>query len=153
MAIRETFRRALRRSDMSNGSQTESNTDNTTASGNNSEPSSSSSSLHKTSSRLTNWSWSSSKEKETPKERKPKDKAKKRVVHPSQRPLTVQNIAHQEMLSHFTMSFGASNSDQIESESFIGISPCCTRTPSLAGDFDDSSDGSATPRSCPDAED
>jgi len=152
MAIRETFRRALRRSDDSNDSQTGSTLASTTTTTSNDNPvpsSPSSSSLHKTSSRLTNWSWSSGKEKEAPKERKPKDKGKKRVVHPSQRPLTNQNLAHQEMLSHFNMIFGASNSEQIETGSFMGISPCCTRTPSLIGD-ESSSDGSATPRSCSD---
>ncbi|CAM1505603.1 Fc.00g112400.m01.CDS01 [Cosmosporella sp. VM-42] len=138
MAIRDNFRRAFRRSDSSGSSQTDSNSskiNSTTASSEASEPPS----LHKTSSRLT-WSWSS-KEKDTTKERKPKNKTKKRVIHPSERQLTAQNLAHQEMLSHFTMTFGASNPQQIEADSFMGISPCCTRTPSLAGDETD--DGSA----------
>jgi len=136
MAIRDNFRRAFRRSDSSSSSQNDSTINSTTASSEASEPPS----LHKTSSRLT-WSWSS-KEKDATKERKSKNKPKKRVVHPSERKLTAQNLAHQEMLSHFTMTFGASRPEQIETDSFIGISPCCTRTPSLAGDETD--EGSAT---------
>ncbi|PHH73926.1 hypothetical protein CDD80_3460 [Ophiocordyceps camponoti-rufipedis] len=66
----------------------------------------------------------------------PKTRRKgRKPIHPSLRPLTVQNLQHQEMLSHFTMTFGATDPDQIESLSARGISPCCTRTPSVDGDF------------------
>ncbi|KAF4585710.1 hypothetical protein GQ602_005015 [Ophiocordyceps camponoti-floridani] len=68
----------------------------------------------------------------------PKGRRKgRKPIHPSLRPLTVQNLQHQEMLSHFTMTFGASDPDQIESLNARGISPCCTRTPSVDGDFAD----------------
>ncbi|RDA86753.1 hypothetical protein CP532_4204 [Ophiocordyceps camponoti-leonardi (nom. inval.)] len=67
--------------------------------------------------------------------RMPRTRRRGRKIHPSLRPLTAQNLQHQEMLSHFTMTFGATDPDQIESLSFCGISPCCTRTPSIDGDF------------------
>ncbi|RDA92207.1 hypothetical protein CP533_5716 [Ophiocordyceps camponoti-saundersi (nom. inval.)] len=67
--------------------------------------------------------------------RMPRTRRRGRKIHPSLRPLTAQNLQHQEMLSHFTMTFGATDPDQIESLSFCGISPCCTRTPSVDGDF------------------
>ncbi|RCI10315.1 hypothetical protein L249_8440 [Ophiocordyceps polyrhachis-furcata BCC 54312] len=67
--------------------------------------------------------------------RMPRTRRRGRKIHPSLRPLTAQNLQHQEMLSHFTMTFGATDPDQIESLSFCGISPCCTRTPSVQGDL------------------
>lgn len=142
MAIREHFRRALRRSSASSGSAS--------ASG---EQSSSSANMEKTttaassqtslsskssSSLLTRtFTWGSkdkSKDKESQSKRSSKNK--KRPVHPSEKPLTAQNLQHQEMLSQFTWTFGASNPDQIEDDGFYGISPCCTRSPSIAGDSD-----------------
>jgi hypothetical protein len=51
--------------------------------------------------------------------------------HPSEKPLTEQNLKHQEMLSHFTMTFGASDPSQIIDPDFDGISPCCTRACSI----------------------
>ncbi|KAG5979545.1 hypothetical protein E4U55_005027 [Claviceps digitariae] len=138
MTIRERFRRALRKSDSSDTiSQTESNSTTTTT------MSSTSSSLHKSTTssgklaKTFTWGRRSKDESEdklaqAAKENSKSKKSKK--MHPSQRPLTLQNLKHQEMLSHFTMTFGASDPDQIESLSFIGISPCCTRAPSL--DFD-----------------
>ncbi|PHH84448.1 hypothetical protein CDD83_1933 [Cordyceps sp. RAO-2017] len=68
--------------------------------------------------------------KENRKDRK-RHRPGKKPVHPSQRPLTLQNLRHQEMLSHFTMTFGASDPSQIESLSFCGVSPCCTRPASV----------------------
>lgn len=135
MAIRESFRRVLRRSDESDSSsQPESNTatssSKTSVSSKSSEP------------RLTRtWTWGSNKTwgtgtkaKEPTKERKPRNKTR-RIVHPSEKPLTDQNILHQEMLSQFTWTFGASRPDQVEDDGFTGISPCCTRAPSIA-DYD-----------------
>ncbi|POR34862.1 Uncharacterized protein TPAR_04941 [Tolypocladium paradoxum] len=137
MAIRDRFRRALRRSDSSDSiSQTDSNTTTTTTS--------ETSSLHKTATTTSTLSKvftfgsrdrdndrDKNKEKE---KKKPKD-GRKKPVHPSQRPLTLQNLKHQEMLSQFTMTFGASNPGQVERLSFCGVSPCCTRPASVV-DFD-----------------
>ncbi|KAJ3473313.1 hypothetical protein NLG97_g10380 [Lecanicillium saksenae] len=55
-------------------------------------------------------------------------------------------MRHQEMLSHFSMTFGASDPAQIETMSFIGVSPCCTRPSSRRGslDLDPMSHGSTT---------
>ncbi|KAI5465848.1 hypothetical protein BGZ63DRAFT_420382 [Mariannaea sp. PMI_226] len=142
MTIRESLRRALRRSDLSDSSNSEAGSpnDSTTSSSKTSVSSKSSGS------RLTRtWTWGSNKEKEPAKERKPKKTAKKRIVHPSERPLTEQNLRHQEMLSQFTWTFGASQPGQVQDFDFIGISPCCTRTPSLANyDLSGDSDGSST---------
>lgn len=121
MAIRDRVRRALRKSEASDAlSQTESNgttsTANTSQSSQGGSPKKSSSKLSRT------WTFGS----------RDKSKDKKRM-HPSEKPLTAQNLRHQEMLSGFTMTFGASDPDQIESASFIGISPCCTRAGSRRG--------------------
>jgi len=137
MAIRESIRRALRRSDLSDSSQSEATSPvNSTTSTSKTSVSSKSSG-----SRLTRtWTWGSNKEQiQQAKERKPKNKTKRRIVHPSERPLTEQNLRHQEMLSQFTWTFGASRPDQVEDDGFIGISPCCTRAPSLA-DYDPNAD-------------
>ncbi|KAG5925578.1 hypothetical protein E4U42_004157 [Claviceps africana] len=143
MTIRERFRRALRKSDSSDtSSQAESNSTITTTL-------SASSSGHKSTmggggklARTFTWG-RRSKDDESDKNAQgaqdaAKDKStmtsrskKGRKMHPSQRPLTLQNLKHQEMLSHFTMTFGASDPAQIESLSFIGVSPCCTRSPSV----------------------
>jgi hypothetical protein len=127
MAIRDRFRRALRKSDSSDTiSQTESNTTTTTTS--------ETSSLHKSttssSSRFARSFTFGRREKEDP-EKESRRNRKNKKMHPSQRPLTLQNLKHQEMLNQFSMTFGASDPNQIESASFIGVSPCCTRAPSL----------------------
>ncbi|GAB0131672.1 hypothetical protein EsDP_00000134 [Epichloe bromicola] len=132
MTIRDRFRRALRKSDSSDTiSQTGSNTTTTTTT-----TTSETSSLHKStasSGRLARtFTWGRRSKNGSEGESKKNRKSKK--VHPSQRPLTLQNLKHQEMLSHFTMTFGASDPDQIESLSFVGVSPCCTRAPSLEMD-------------------
>lgn len=134
MAFRESIRRALRRSELSDSSNSEgSSLVNSTTSTSKTSVSSKSSG-----SRLTRtWTWGSNKE--PAKERKPKNKTKKRIVHPSERPLTEQNLRHQEVFSQFTWTFGASQPDQIQDLDFVGISPCCTRTPSLA-DYDPNGD-------------
>jgi len=162
MTIRDRFRRALRKSDSSDTiSQTESNSTTTTTM-------SASSSVHKSINsgagklaRTFTWGRRSKDESDkTAQDAKDKtnkmnnnnsssnsnnSKTKKsKKMHPSQRPLTLQNLKHQEMLSHFTMTFGASDPDQIESLSFIGVSPCCTRTPSLDMDRADSNSSSLT---------
>jgi hypothetical protein len=62
-----------------------------------------------------------------------KEKSKKRrsrPLHPSERPLTAQNLRHQQVLNQFTMTFGTSNLSQLDLD---GISPCCTRAPSIDG--------------------
>ncbi|KAM5351585.1 hypothetical protein ACJ41O_004308 [Fusarium nematophilum] len=145
MAIREHFRRALR-SDASGASQLDASTPGkitataTKSSQISDKSESSKSSFAEKLSRT--WTWGS-KDKDTTKERKPKNKNKKKIVHPSEKPLTAQNLQHQEMLSHFTWTFGASRPEQIEEDSFIGISPCCTRAPSIA-DFSSDSDGTCS---------
>jgi hypothetical protein len=60
-----------------------------------------------------------------------KHKTRTPKVHPSEKPLTAQNLQHQEMLSHFSFTFGASSPEQIEEDDFFGVSPCCTRAPSV----------------------
>ncbi|KHN95155.1 uncharacterized protein MAM_07040 [Metarhizium album ARSEF 1941] len=126
MSIRDRFRRALRKSDSSDTtiSQTESNTTTTTTS--------ETSSLHKsiTSSKFARTFAFARRSKDESHEESRRNRRNKKI-HPSQRPLTLQNLKHQEMLSHFTMTFGATDPSQIESASFIGVSPCCTRAPSL----------------------
>ncbi|PTB65280.1 hypothetical protein BBK36DRAFT_1204724 [Trichoderma citrinoviride] len=143
MAIRERFRRALRRSDDSDTiSQTDSNA--TTASSARQSSSSESApqlSLKKTSSTLSRTLASlgiRDKEKDKDKEaakREEKDRRRNRgrtYKHPSEKPLTEQNLKHQEMLSHFKMEFGASDPSQVLQDlDFDGISPCCTRVNSL----------------------
>ncbi|KND95380.1 hypothetical protein TOPH_00436 [Tolypocladium ophioglossoides CBS 100239] len=138
MAIRDRFRRALRKSDSSDSiSQTESNTTTTTTT-------SETSSLHKTATTTSTLSKvftfgsrdrDNDRDKSKEKERKTAKGGRKKPIHPSQRPLTLQNLKHQEMLGQFTMTFGASNPSQIERLSFCGVSPCCTRPGSVV-DFD-----------------
>ncbi|TQV92396.1 hypothetical protein V2A60_007088 [Cordyceps javanica] len=147
MAIRDRVRRALRKSEASDTiSQTESNTTTTTTTttSNTSQSSHDGPQLEKTSSRLARvltFGSSSQDSKEREKERAEKRDRKaaaqssRRRTHPRDRPLTTQNIRHQEMLSHFSMTFGASDPAQIETMSFVGVSPCCTRRGSL--DLDD----------------
>ncbi|KAH7162679.1 hypothetical protein B0J13DRAFT_16421 [Dactylonectria estremocensis] len=134
MAIRESFRRALRLSEESDSSSQADNSNTSTSSSSKTSISSKSSGLRPTRS----WTWgSNNKAKEVAaKERKSRSKPTKRIItHPSEKPLTEQNLRHQEMLSQFTWTFGASRPDQVESDDFVGISPCCTRAPSLA-DYD-----------------
>ncbi|KAG5941565.1 hypothetical protein E4U60_007823 [Claviceps pazoutovae] len=153
MAIRERFRRVLRMSDSSDTiSKTGSNKTSTATT--TTSATSTSSSLHKSTTssgklaRTFTWGRRSKDEAEKKAEKvaaKSSSKHKKtKKMHPSQRPLTLQNLKHQEMLSHFTMTFGASDPDQIESLSFIGVSPCCTRAPSLSIDRADMTDTADT---------
>lgn len=152
MAIRDRVRRALRKSEASDTiSQTDSNTTATTSSQSSEGPQ-----LEKTTSRLArvftfgNSPESPEKEKERAekRERKAQDKQSRRGgrTHPRDRPLTTQNIRHQEMLAHFSMTFGASDPNQIETLSFVGVSPCCTRAGSrrTSLDLDPMSRGSTT---------
>lgn len=141
MAIRDRIRRALRKSDSSDAvSQTGSNTTATTLT----TAATSETSLHQlptTTSALSriftlgshgsSGSGSSGTNKAKIKPSRRERRRAKATVHPSQRPLTLQNLRHQEMLSHFTMTFGASDPDRIESLSFYGVSPCCTRAASV----------------------
>lgn len=135
MAIRDRVRRALRPSEASDTiSQTASNTTTNTS------QSSDGPQLEKTTSRLArafNFGSSGDREREkeraVKKERKAQDKQKSRRTHPRDRPLTTQNLRHQEMLGQFSMTFGASDPSQIETMSFIGVSPCCTRPSSRRG--------------------
>ncbi|KOS19393.1 hypothetical protein ESCO_000741 [Escovopsis weberi] len=164
MAIRDRFRRALRVSGSSDSlsqsdatSSTASSTHRASSSGaspisliktvsSNSSLSSFKlsktfsfrSSRDKTKSKETNVSSTLAKlHEETPIKPRGKGRSPRNVkhLHPSQRPLTEQNLQHQAMLSHFTMTFGATNPAQIEDFDFYGISPCCTRTGSIAGDL------------------
>ncbi|PTB46938.1 uncharacterized protein TrAFT101_003626 [Trichoderma asperellum] len=140
MAIRERFRRALRRSDDSDTiSQTDSNgTTSSTRQSSSSESSAPQLSLKKTSSTLSKTfsfgrrNTKKNEEKIARKEERDRKRNKGRTYkHPSEKPLTEQNLKHQEMLSHFTMTFGASDPSQIIDPDFDGISPCCTRTCSI----------------------
>ncbi|KAI3397681.1 hypothetical protein diail_10450 [Diaporthe ilicicola] len=57
-----------------------------------------------------------------------------RRVHPSERPLTEQNLRHQEMLGTFTMKFGRSRRySRGGRSSFSGISPRCSVDSTAAG--------------------
>lgn len=57
-----------------------------------------------------------------------------RRVHPSERPLTEQNLRHQEMLGTFTMKFGRSRRfSRGARSSFSGISPRCSVDSTAAG--------------------
>ncbi|OAA53692.1 hypothetical protein ISF_08631 [Cordyceps fumosorosea ARSEF 2679] len=159
MAIRDRFRRALRKSGASDtvsptelstaGSTALTTTTTTTTTTSQCSSSHDGPQLEKTTSRLArvltfSSSSASSPEKEREREEKRDRKAaqSRRRTHPRDRPLTTQNIRHQEMLSHFRMTFGASDPTQIETMSFVGVSPCCTRRGSL--DLDPSSRGSTT---------
>ncbi|KAG6010224.1 hypothetical protein E4U54_008418 [Claviceps lovelessii] len=155
MTIRERFRRALRRSDSSDTiSQTESSSTTTTATSASSSSQKSATSSGKLA-RTFPWGRRSKDELDkTAQDAKENhggggNSKKSKKMHPSQRPLTLQNLKHQEMLSHFTMTFGASDPDQIESLSFIGVSPCCTRSPSLDMGRADTSRSSLTDPSNP----
>ncbi|KAM0346798.1 hypothetical protein ACHAPU_005138 [Fusarium lateritium] len=133
MAIREHFRRAMR-SDASSSNIIDANTSGKitatmTKSSQNSDKSDSSSKSSLVNKLSRTWTWGS-KDKDSTKERKPKSKSKK-ITHPSEKPMTAQNLQHQEMLSQFDFTFGASSPDQIEADDFAGISPCCTRAPSV----------------------
>ncbi|KAL6787857.1 hypothetical protein J3E68DRAFT_147948 [Trichoderma sp. SZMC 28012] len=132
MAIRDRFRRALRRSDDSDTiSQTDSNATTDSTRQSSSDESAPQLSLKKTSSVLSRL-FKDTKEKEAKVEEKNRKKNKGRTwKHPSEKPLTEQNLKHQEMLSHFTMTFGASDPSQVVDLDFDGISPCCTRNGSL----------------------
>lgn len=146
MAIREHFRRALR----SDASATQA--DNQTAgklttamttSSATSDKSTSSKASSLASKLSRSWTWGSNKEQISA--GKPK-KSKRRITHPSEKPLTRQNMEHQEMLSQFTWTFGTSRPEQIEGDDFSGISPCCTRAPSVVNfslDNCDDSDSSS----------
>ncbi|KAL7798130.1 hypothetical protein V8C37DRAFT_246176 [Trichoderma ceciliae] len=138
MAIRERFRRALRRSDDSDTiSQTDSNA--TSARQSSSSESAPQLSLKKTSSTLSKTFTFGRRDKDKDKEKemaKKDEKARRKNKgrtwkHPSEKPLTEQNLKHQEMLSHFTMTFGASDPSQVQELDFDGISPCCTRNCSI----------------------
>ena len=55
-------------------------------------------------------------------------------MHPSERPLTEQNLRHQEMLGTFTMKFGRSRRfSRGARSSFSGISPRCSVDSSAGG--------------------
>ena len=134
MAIRDRVRRALRKSEASDSSsQPDTNALATTTTTTNTSQSSNNT-LEKTTTRLARvltFGNSSNSDKENEAREKKKKREKKSRsngrMHPRDKPLTDQNIRHQEMLSHFSMTFGASDPNQIETQSFMGVSPCCTR--------------------------
>ncbi|KJZ79016.1 hypothetical protein HIM_01789 [Hirsutella minnesotensis 3608] len=161
MAIRDRIRRALRKSDSSETfSHTGSNTTSTSTSNSTSATTTSeTSSLRKTATTASTLSRvfafgsrdkdparrsQEKAEKAARRERRRAARPGKKPIHPSQRPLTLQNLKHQEMLSHFTMTFGATDPHQIESLSFCGVSPCCTRANSIDLDREDPGEGFAS---------
>ncbi|KAF4123498.1 hypothetical protein GMORB2_6199 [Geosmithia morbida] len=154
MAIRERLRRVLPGSSSSNLSSSStgsiSQADSNTPATSNGSAQSSSSSSGKLTDKLP-WNRSSKgKDKEQRKEDREDKKQERRrrrttgVIHPRDKPLTESNLRHQEMLSAFDFSFGSSPSrlSQVVPPDYIGISPCCTRAPSLylPGDDDDDDD-------------
>src|SRR5688572_25772519 len=82
-------------------------------------------------------------EREMKAEKKRQRKAKYKnaglgTIHPRDKPLTAQNLRHQAMLGTWSWDEAAGNSRH----SFVsGISPCCTRPPSVHGDCDDTRGG------------
>ncbi|PHH81866.1 hypothetical protein CDD82_7682 [Ophiocordyceps australis] len=142
MSIRNRVRRALRKSRAESVSPTNSNATSSTLP-------SETSSLRKTPtttstlSRVLSSLGSRDKSSDRSEKKRIRDERQrgrgnaKNPLHPSLRPLTVENLRHQEMLSHYTLTFGASDPSQIESPSFCGVSPCCTRPPSIHLDRDD----------------
>ncbi|KYK58297.1 hypothetical protein DCS_05310 [Drechmeria coniospora] len=142
MSLGDRFRRAVRKSDSSDdASQAHSSAATSTTNA------SETSSLHTTATAGSTFSKvfpfrsrsrSGSRQKSAEKESgRARGKDRKKPIHPSQRPLTLQNLQHQEMLSQFTMTFGASDPSQIERLSFCGVSPCCTRPSSIDLDRDE----------------
>ncbi|KFA67440.1 hypothetical protein S40285_00243 [Stachybotrys chlorohalonatus IBT 40285] len=143
MTIRDHVRRALRKSSASSRSNGTAATASPVSS-NTSQSSESSSSLHKTTSMLSRaFTWGGREKDDGCKNQKKHSKNGKRVTHPSEKPLTAENLKHQELLSHFTMTFGASDPSRLDSMSFFGVSPCCTRRPSIDGDFTTSTEASS----------
>jgi len=67
--------------------------------------------------------------------KKNKKKDTKKITHPSEKPLTLVNIQHQEMLNHFTWTFGNRRDSYDLAVEIDGISPGTSRRPS----FDSSS--------------
>jgi hypothetical protein len=88
-------------------------------------------------SRAFTWSGRDKSDFNQPQPEKSPKQTKKRTpkLHPSEKPLTAENLKHQELLNHFTMTFGASDPSRLDSMSFYGVSPCCTRRPSIDGDY------------------
>ncbi|KAH7349866.1 hypothetical protein B0T11DRAFT_135333 [Plectosphaerella cucumerina] len=68
------------------------------------------------------------------KKKNKKDPKKNKILHPSEKPLTLDNIQHQEMLSHFTWTFGNRRDSYDPVEELEGISPGTSRRPSYDGD-------------------
>lgn len=143
MSIKDRFRRALRKSDSSSSlSQSDTNTTTTTTTTNTSQSSLPALSQQSHSQKAPaialskTFTWGNrDKDKEREKQEKREQKKKQRrggpkPMHPSEKPLTAQNLKHQEMLGHFTMTFGATN--RSEHGGFGGVSPCCTRPASIA---------------------
>ncbi|CAH0049392.1 unnamed protein product [Clonostachys solani] len=154
MAIRDRVRRALHKSDDSSdysqsGSNITTTTTATTSASETSSTSTSSSLRHHTSRFFSSWR-SHDRDRISDHEKEKKKKKRSKPIHPRDRPLTTTNIRHQEMLSHFTMTFGSSASrlsQVIDDFEFDGVSPCCTRAPSINGDSiapDDTTTGTRT---------
>lgn len=62
-------------------------------------------------------------------------------IHPRDKPLTATNLRHQAMLGTWSWDEAVGNSRV----SFVdGISPCCTRPPSIRGDYDGDDAGRET---------
>jgi hypothetical protein len=152
MAVRDHFRRAVHKSDSSDNlsqtSGTSSSMTATTTTSNTSDSSDGGSSLRKVptnrlarafafGSRDKARDLEKEKEKELERQRKQQQKAKKNKIplHPRDKPLTAQNLRHQEVLSQFTMTFGSSPNrmSQVITGNVPGISPCCARAGSIDG--------------------
>ncbi|KAI9166920.1 hypothetical protein HJFPF1_03035 [Paramyrothecium foliicola] len=132
MSIRDRVRRALRnKSDTGSDSDSASQSDSSPATPTTSNTSQSSDSVLSLSSKLSKtFTWGSRDKDSSSSTSKDKNKRRNRPLHPSERPLTAQNLMHQQMLGHFTMTFGTSNLSQLDLD---GVSPCCTRAPSIDG--------------------
>jgi len=139
MSIRDRVRRALRSKSGGSASDSDSmsQSDSSPATPTTSNTSQSSESVQSLTSKLSRTFTFGSRDKEgntaAASTNAAKDKSKKRrnrPLHPSERPLTAQNLRHQQMLNQFTMTFGTSNLSQLDLD---GVSPCCTRAPSIDG--------------------
>jgi hypothetical protein len=131
MSIRDRVRRALRtKSDTasSDASDSASQSDSSPATPVSSNTSQSSDGTQSLSSKLSRTFTFGSRDKDVSSSAPKEKPRRKRPLHPSERPLTAQNLKHQQVLGQFTMTFGTANLSQLDLD---GVSPCCTRAPSM----------------------
>ena len=153
MAIRDRFRRAVHKSASTDSiapsdSNTTITTTQTTGTVSSSDTTSSTRSLRKVHSTMFGRTFTWGREKDLEKEKKKEEekerekerkrKKSKKPMHPRDKPLTEQNLRHQEALSHFTMTFGSESMASASNRlSYIGgVSPCCTRPASMIDGID-----------------